>query len=170
MGGINWFDYDSFYKEMVDRFNSGSHFVEVGCHVGRSSSFMAVEIINSGKDIRLDCVDWWNDEAVFNEFKNNIEPVKHRINIVKEISWDAAKLYEDGVLDFVFIDASHDFRSVYKDIKAWKPKVRIGGILAGHDYNPIIGKDGVWVSDAVHEFIGEYKIRIKGSCWVYEIP
>ena len=35
------------------------HFVEVGSWKGRSAAFMAVEIINSGKNIKFDCVDTW---------------------------------------------------------------------------------------------------------------
>jgi len=37
--------------------------------------------------------------------------------------------------DLVFIDALHDYESVMQDISLWWPKVRQGGILAGHDYN-----------------------------------
>jgi predicted O-methyltransferase YrrM len=49
-------------------------------------------------------------------------------------SLDAVSLYDDASLDFVFIDGSHDYDSVCKDIDAWLPKVKPNGILAGHDY------------------------------------
>lgn len=35
----------------------------------------------------------------------------------------------------VFIDARHDYESVANDIKLWSPKVKIGGVLCGHDYS-----------------------------------
>ena len=50
------------------------------------------------------------------------------------MSWDGAQHYDDKSLDFVFIDAGHDYTSVKKDIDAWLPKVKSGGILAGHDF------------------------------------
>jgi hypothetical protein len=45
----------------------------------------------------------------------------------------AATCVPDGSLDFVFIDASHDELSVSLDIRAWRAKVRSGGMLTGHD-------------------------------------
>jgi len=36
-------------------------------------------------------------------------------------------------LDFVYLDAAHDYDNVKLDIKCWYPKVREGGILGGHD-------------------------------------
>ena len=47
---------------------------------------------------------------------------------------EAASLFENGSLDFVFLDADHSFESVWQDLRVWYPKIRIGGILAGHDF------------------------------------
>jgi predicted O-methyltransferase YrrM len=47
---------------------------------------------------------------------------------------EAVKLFEDDSLDAVFIDADHSYEAVKLDIQNWMPKVRKGGILAGHDY------------------------------------
>ena len=47
---------------------------------------------------------------------------------------DAVKDFEDGSLDFVYIDGNHDFKNVANDIVEWQKKVRVGGIVAGHDY------------------------------------
>ena len=40
----------------------------------------------------------------------------------------------DGFFDFIYVDARHDFKGVYEDLVAWWPKLRAGGIMAGHDY------------------------------------
>lgn len=66
--------------------------------------------------------------------------VKNIIKIRKS-SVEAAKDFEDMSLDAVYIDAEHDFESVRADIKAWRPKLKFGGVLSGHDfYLPYIKK------------------------------
>jgi len=170
----NWFGYESLYSSMVSKFDSGSRFVEVGSWKGMSSCFMAVEIINSGKNIQFDCVDTWEFfdwfvdiqksayENLYEIFLENIEPVKNNINVVKMISWEGASNYENESIDFVFIDAGHDYESVKKDLISWLPKVKKSGVIAGHDYyhKPVF--------DAVHELIGEKNINTNGSCWIFE--
>lgn len=175
--GEDWFGYENLYSNMVKRANNPAHFVEVGVWKGRSACYMAVEIINSEKDIKFDCVDTWeyvstSDEigeeqfkGLFDTFKRNIEPVKDRIGIIRTLSWDGASNYSDESLDFVFIDAGHDYDSVKKDLTAWYPKVKQGGVLAGHDYHYHCG-----VFPAVNEFFKNLNKNIKqeGACWIYE--
>jgi cephalosporin hydroxylase len=146
-----WFDFEDIYKEMVDKHESGSHFVEVGVYLGKSLSYLAVEIINSGKNIKLDAVDTWEgsplepfnmeqeevkNKTLYTDFLKNIEPIKDYINIVKSDSVEASKQYEDNSLDFVYIDASHHYELVKADILAWYPKIKVGGYIGGHDYVP----------------------------------
>ena len=47
---------------------------------------------------------------------------------------DALKLFDDNSLDFVYIDGNHEFMSVSNDLFHWHKKVRVGGMIAGHDY------------------------------------
>ena len=59
---------------------------------------------------------------------------------LKKITWmnvtslEAASMFDDNSLDFVYIDANHEYIFVRADIKAWYPKVKYGGILGGHDF------------------------------------
>lgn len=144
-----WFTFPILYKSMVDRVSSPAHFVEVGTWKGKSASYMAVEIIKSGKNIKFDCVDTWkgseehlssyiktvdDEENLYKEFLHNIAPVKHVITPVRMPSTEASKLYPNESLDFVFIDAGHDYQSVTDDLTNWYPKIKTGGIIAGHDY------------------------------------
>jgi predicted O-methyltransferase YrrM len=73
---------------------------------------------------------------------------------------EAAGLFKDESLDAVFIDADHSYEAVKMDIQNWMPKVRRGGILAGHDYN------SAWpgVIRAVNEILPEAE-KID-YCWV----
>lgn len=154
----------------------GAVFVEVGSWKGRSAAFLATEIHNSGKDIRLHCVDTWEGTPDENEhqtdpdvvagelldrFKENVAPVAHVISIVRKPSIEAATLYLDDSLDFVFIDAGHTFADVDADIKAWLPKVRPGGMIAGHDFDWSHG-----VQRAVAENIPMAQ-AYPGSCWIH---
>ena len=97
-----------------------------------------------------------------------------RANILRLTSLEAAKLFEPESLDLVYIDANHSFKHVDEDIKAWWPKIRSTGYLAGHDIgdsrwpgvlkaveanfgkqylcgHPMTNWDGVWIvkKDAV---------------------
>jgi cephalosporin hydroxylase len=133
---------------------------------------MAVEIINSGKIIQFDLVDSWGgsfehqplQEDVFEVFNKNIAPVSSYVNIRRMDSLSAASTYENGSLDFVFIDAAHDYENVKADIKAWLPKVKGGGYLAGHDYP---AWDGVTM--AVNEIFGSKTIESNEGCWLYSV-
>lgn len=86
------------------------------------------------------------------------------IIIIRKISEEAAKDFEDESLDLVFIDARHDYDSVVKDIKLWLPKVKVGGVLSGHNY----GLNFFGVIEAVNELIGYDNVSIKSDdTWFY---
>lgn len=177
--GEFWFDYPELYSEMVKRFSSGSKFVEVGSWKGMSSAYMAVEIANSEKNIDFYCVDTWNGSvehelygmdtsSLYETFIQNMNPVKDYFKAIRSESLEAAKQFEDNSLDFVFIDASHEYKDVKDDIISWLPKVKYGGVIAGHDYAKLDGTDPDFpgVKLAVHELLTN--IKPKGSCWMYE--
>ena len=65
------------------------------------------------------------------------EKLKDFKNIVwiQKMSHEAAKQIEDESLDFAYIDGNHECGFVMLDIISWMPKVKIGGILGGHDFN-----------------------------------
>lgn len=54
--------------------------------------------------------------------------------IIRKTSMEAVKDFEDGSLDFVYIDGHHGFKYVAEDLWEWSKKVRKGGVIAGHDY------------------------------------
>lgn len=174
-----WFNFHKVYSDAVKNAKDEQHFVEVGAYKGKSTAFLAVEIIKSGKDIQLDVVDLWKNRhsedewvkglsgvkqkdwqkelaKVENKFFENMKPVIDHINVIKMDSAEAAKLYQNRSLDFVFIDACHCFECTNKDILAWKSKVR--GTMSGHDYD----WDGVY--KAVNENFSNIEEK-EGKCW-----
>jgi len=82
---------------------------------------------------------------------NRVRPFRDRAIIACQRSVDAAAWVANSSLDLVFIDADHGYEAVREDIRVWRPKVRNGGVLAGHDYTLF------WpgLVRAVHEFAHE---------------
>jgi glycosyltransferase involved in cell wall biosynthesis len=179
-----WFDFDNVYSDVVKKLSDNSHIVEVGSWKGRSTAFLAVEIINSGKKIKLDAVDSWSgdegDPLSFNEdpefmsynrnilelFKKNMSPVEGKIDLtpIQMFSVPASKLYSDKSLDFVFLDANHKYETITEDIKHWLPKIKSGGIIGGHDYSPAFPG----IIKAVNE-IFPGKFRIVNQVWLVTV-
>lgn len=169
-----WFTFPKLYSSVVKTLNDNSNIVEVGTWLGKSAAFMAVEIINSKKNINFFCVDTWQgseehknynivkEDKLYSQFLKNIELVKDVITPVKMTSIDAAKQFSDNSLDFVFLDAAHDYNNVKNDILTWYPKVKVDGLLAGHDL-PWEG-----VQHAVNNFLNFIKSELiinSELCW-----
>lgn len=178
------FDYADLYKSVIDRTNDGV-FVEVGSLYGKSASYMGVEIINSQKDIHLHCVDSWSfknldlreshpmsdfmqnkitGDDVFTKFKKNIEPIEHVIDFHRMDSIQASEIFSDRSVDFVFIDGEHSYEGCLGDIRAWLPKVKNGGTIAGHDY---LDDTQPGVTRAVREVFGDRAQHVSERCWQY---
>jgi hypothetical protein len=179
--GENWFSYPNLYKNIVKLANDGDIFVEVGAWKGRSTSCLAVEIANSKKDITLYVVDTWEGSiehsegteqkslpTLYETFIDNMKPVEEYYMPLKLTSEEASKKFKDKSLKFVFLDASHEYEDVKKDILNWMPKVKNGGILAGHDYYP----DGAYdwfpgVKNAVNELIPNFDTQ--ELCFIHHV-
>jgi predicted O-methyltransferase YrrM len=163
-----------FYHSMVKDIKGGK-IAEIGSWKGNSASFIGRTA--NRNDTELNCVDWWTGsldweqerrrkiekQDIESEFRNNMEERGIKVNVLKGTSVDGAKHFEDGTLDLVFIDASHDFDSVWGDISAWYPKLKPGGTLSGHNYDS--HED---VKKAADKFAAENGMEIKkgpGSIW-----
>ncbi|SFJ15774.1 class I SAM-dependent methyltransferase [Planctomicrobium piriforme] len=80
-----------------------------------------------------------------------------RGQIVKGFSHEVAANYPDESFDFIYIDADHSYAAVRRDLEAWFPKVRKGGILAGHDYvQHTSNRVTFGVISAVDEFVSKH--------------
>lgn len=180
-----WCDFDQLYKQVVAGARPNALFVEVGCWFGKSAALMGTLIRDSGTPITFYAVDPWDGRSegeplgraiytpivdllpnrdVYPVFAANLEGcgVSEFVRPVRRTSVDAAVLFADGSLDFVFLDAAHDTPSVMADLRAWWPKIRLGGILAGHDL--------AWpsVQAALDAFFGPARYDASGSCWIRE--
>jgi hypothetical protein len=64
----------------------------------------------------------------------NVYEFQERVVVIRDLSTRAASLIRDQSLDFVYLDAGHNYDSVIADLEAWRPKVKPGGLLCGDDY------------------------------------
>lgn len=99
------------------------------------------------------------------------------VTLLKAFSAEASESFDDGSLDFVFIDGNHQLEFVIDDLSNWTPKIRKGGMICGHDYKRFGGKNHMDVVDAVNAWvfcrkIAPWFILTKDSCpsflWIKE--
>lgn len=79
--------------------------------------------------------DTWDMESFESSVRLAASEFGPRSTILKMDTTEAAKEVENDSLDFIFIDASHDYDSVSEDLDNWVPKVRTGGFVVGHDWD-----------------------------------
>lgn len=124
----------------------------MGAEIGTEQGKFAEEILRDNPGVNLMCVDPYKaydryeqhqTQARLDRFKAEararLTPYFH--HHTGPFFWDTTSLeavvqVPDNALDFVFIDANHAYEFVRDDIAAWAPKVRAGGMVAGHDYKP----------------------------------
>jgi hypothetical protein len=119
-------------------------------------NYINKNINNTKVDIFLKKYDWIAKE-IYETCKSILEPFGERCEMIKGYSPSASEMFEDASLDFVYIDGAHDYNSVKSDLDAWYKKLKIGGILSGHDYH--LG-DWPGVYHSVNEFIVTNKLEL----------
>jgi len=65
--------------------------------------------------------------------------------------------------DFIFIDGDHSYDSCKEDINMWLPKIKQGGIIAGHDY---LEACFMGVVNAVNETFGKPDKTYNDTSWL----
>lgn len=139
-----------------------------GAEIGVESARYSRELLEASAGLRLLCVDAWRPYRgyrdhvgteklgrIFADALQRLDPHAERVTIRRQFSVDAARDVADGSLDFVYLDANHTHAHVMADLEAWVPKVRSGGIVAGHDY----GRSSVGqVQEAVTQWTAAHQI------------
>ena len=182
-----WFDFRGLYSHFGWQLKDGDTFVEVGSWLGASAVYLAQEFVNRQKNIHLFCVDTWQgsnelehkqkiaqlggNENLYKKFLDNINEsgLKNKIKSIRKSSIEASNDFEDNSLSVVFIDASHVYHDVINDLKSWYPKVKKGGIIAGHDYYPSHPISDIGVVPAVQKFFKDKNLETcpAGRTWLH---
>ncbi len=130
---------------------------EIGVAQGRYAKILLENIPN----LELLAVDSFEGQ-----WAENYQEAKELLGerLIKGNSLEVARPVPEESFDFVFIDADHTYQSVKADIEAWAPKVRKGGIIAGHDY--YVTRQGNWgVIQAVNEYVDEHGYELQFTRW-----
>lgn len=117
-----------------------------GAEIGVWEGGFAEKLCQPNPGLKLICVDPWKSQPDYKEGKNEparMEQAYHTAlarlapfdcTFLKMTSVEAARHVPDGSLDFIYLDANHLVAHVQSDLELWVPKVRQGGVVAGHDY------------------------------------
>jgi hypothetical protein len=134
----------------VTRKDLAKRFAEMGftrgAEIGVERGKFAEVLCKAIPGLVLIAVDAWDSrpgyrEHVTPELWREIEQdARQRLRpyqtvIAKGNSADVARGIPDGHLDFVYVDGEHTEAAVIADLMAWMPKVRVGGVVSGHDWN-----------------------------------
>ena len=152
---------------------------KVGAEIGTCYGIYAEKLYRNIPGLTLFAVDNWDNAETERRERVHARSVEwhcrnalanYRAIIIKMDSVEASKYIADESLDFVFIDGDHSYEGVKRDMHAWVPKVREGGIVSGHDYYvfPNSGNDGV--VRAVDEFVAEHGYELNIVPWDKENP
>jgi hypothetical protein len=138
-----------------------------GAEIGVQRGNFSKILLDANPGLHLKCIDPWSgyyyyaqttDEhakAIFEVAKAQLAP--YDVEFIQKTSMEAVKEIPDESLDFVYIDAMHDFDNVMMDLICWVPKVRRGGIVSGHDY--CVGYM-VGVIDAVNTYTRVHNVNL----------
>ncbi len=176
-----WFGWPLLYDDMVKNAKSGAVFVEIGVWQGKSTIYLADKIKSSRKKINFFAIDTFEGSpehtgeladlarrqtTLYDIFQANLEACgcAKYVTPIKGDSAASADQFEDGSVDFLFIDGAHEYEAVKRDIEAWLPKMKPGGFMSGDDYSP---EHWPGVVQAVTEVLPDHGVA---GWWYYQIP
>jgi len=172
---------DHFFPKVIDAMG-----FKTGVEIGVDKAEFSNHLLTRSKLEKLYCVDPWPDDFGSNHrkgaydkngnnrmqeaFKNVGQYIENgRAVMIRNVSHEAALNIPDGSLDFCYIDGDHTLEGVYVDIYTWIHKLRLGGIMAGHDYKdgPGSGMMNYWgeqlpyrVKTVVDNYCDQYGFKI----------
>lgn len=123
------------YKCACDGYGEG-FIVEIGSYQGRSTISLAMGTKLKGRE-KVYVVDPLEDLRIRDLFIKNIKQAKVEDYVIPNyVKSEEIIRNIDFDIRLLFIDGSHKFEDVKKDILLWKDYLIEGGIIAIHDYLP----------------------------------
>jgi hypothetical protein len=177
-GGVIWPEVH--LREDFGEFLNRRGLVGAAAEIGVQRGYFSRALLDRWRGATLHLVDPWRHfpggyqdianvsddehEANMREALKHLEPHQGRYQLHRKLSQEAVGAFADASLDFVYIDANHEYQAVLDDIHAWYPKVKPGGVLAGHDYlDGILPAGDFGVKSAVRAFECETGLVAHGT-------
>jgi predicted O-methyltransferase YrrM len=138
---------------------------KMGVELGSLRGENAKECLMAIPDLKLVLIDN-NRDGGLGILINNLKEFSDRVCIYGGSSEEARNKVKKRSVDFVYIDASHEYEDVKNDLEWWFPKIIKGGLLCGHDYTiqelfqKINQSSTEDVGRAVREFAQRYKLEV----------
>jgi hypothetical protein len=151
-------------EEILESFPQGGRVAELGTDEGDFSA----TILSVTDPDELYLLDRWGSKAYTDR---NVEEVETRyaeeiangtVEVLSERPDAALERFEDGYFDWVYIDTTHTYEQTLTELKVSREKVKLDGVIAGHDYCLGDVSSGRWygVIAALHEFCAEYEWKL----------
>lgn len=111
--------------------------VKIGVELGVAAGQYSQVLNNFHTFEKFFCIDKWNDHhneleklKVQNMFKDD-----RNVIIMHSTFSEALAKFDDSFFDFIYIDGyAHTGQDGGSTLREWFPKLKNGGIFAGHDY------------------------------------
>jgi hypothetical protein len=132
------FDFSAFYDKIAAQMPNDCKLAEIGIANGDSVIYLAKALLKLGKKFKIyaiDNMDYGGFLQMKEVYQNLIkEGVGEYIEVIPKDSITASKDFNDGYLDFLFLDSSHTYLETKESIRCWYSKVKDEAIFAGHDF------------------------------------
>lgn len=129
--------------QMLPSFNTrielASLALGTGAELGVAGGHYSDTLCRFGKPTRHWAIDRWTDHHDLREYKHALERLAQfpAARVLRATFDEAVELFADGSLDYLYIDGyAHTGQDGGNTLRRWWPKLKPGGLFAGHDYHP----------------------------------
>ncbi len=132
---------------------------EIGVYKGDFS----VEILSICQPEKFLLMDVWNLKGdrgeLFDEVKQRFakELSSKQVEMIRGLSYDGIATVKDHYFDWVYLDTDHSYEVTHRELELLRPKMKKGGIIAGHDY--VIGNWDAGFRYGVIESVREFCLK-----------
>lgn len=180
-GNLSFLGFIKLLDVLSNSLSPSSKMIEIGSYMGEATLMFA----STGLFSQIYVIDPFTSDEKFNtylketkmlqdynemqlsvyvekEFENNTRYFDN-IRLLKEFSYNTHNSFVDRTIDFIYIDGEHTYDAVKTDIETYRPKLKKGGIIGGHDYD---FKHWPGVCNAVNDVFGEPDYIFDDTSWI----